>query len=116
MQAAFAVGHQAGALARAGYPEGILVSHDDDLRAALKETNDLFARRRRTPVFEAAFVQWHDTLVDAHQAFALLRRLVLDQDTQEERAAHLFASAVREYKRPTFPVPSGNPILVRYST
>ncbi len=55
MQAAFAVGHRVGDLARAEYPDGVLVSHDDDLRAALKETGDLFARRRRTPVFEATF-------------------------------------------------------------
>ncbi len=42
---------------------------------------------------------WHDTLADAHQAFALRRRLVLDQDPQDEHATYLFASVVRERKR-----------------
>ena len=55
MQAAFAVGHRVGDLARAEYPHGVLVAHDDDLRGALRQTSELFARSRRMPVFEATF-------------------------------------------------------------
>lgn len=45
------------------------------------------------------WLEWHDTLADAHQAFALLRRRVLEQDAQAEHAVYLFASVVREHKR-----------------
>lgn len=55
VQAAFAVGHRVGDLARAEYPGGVLVLHDENLRAALEETGDLFARHGRLPVFEATF-------------------------------------------------------------
>lgn len=55
MEAAFAVGHQVGELARAEYPRGVLVGHENNLAAALHETRGLFARARRSPVFEATF-------------------------------------------------------------
>ena len=52
---AFAVGHHVGDLARAQYPKGILVGHDDKLSAALSQTKQLTMSWIQTPIFEATF-------------------------------------------------------------
>lgn len=54
-QFAFAVGNQVGDVARAQYPKGVLVGHDDKLSAALEQTRRLMAGAARAPVFEATF-------------------------------------------------------------
>jgi hypothetical protein len=63
-QVAFAVGHQVGEVARAQYPKGILVGHDDNLNAAVGQTRMLLKNATRTPIFEATF-EHQNTLVRA---------------------------------------------------
>jgi hypothetical protein len=63
-QVAFAVGHQVGEAARAQYPKGILVGHDDNLSAAVEQTKMLLMGAARTPIFEATF-QHQNTLARA---------------------------------------------------
>jgi hypothetical protein len=51
----FVRGHQLGDLARAQYPTGLLVGHDDDLSNALSQTEEIFSKAPALPVFEATF-------------------------------------------------------------
>lgn len=60
----FAAGHQVGDLARAQYPDGILIAPDNDLRRALEETKALISAAPGKTLFEATF-QAHHTLVRA---------------------------------------------------
>lgn len=55
MKAAFAVGHRIGELAKDQYPGGVMIPYKSGLRAALAQTNELMASRRRKPMFEATF-------------------------------------------------------------
>jgi len=61
-QAQFAVGHQVGALACAAYPDGILIAPDNNLSAALQQTDILIRQNVRRPLFEATF-SYQDVLV-----------------------------------------------------
>lgn len=63
-QRKFDVGHRVGELARAEYPDGVLIGHDSALAAALSETRAALAASPRRPVFEAT-VRHADVLVRA---------------------------------------------------
>lgn len=63
-QRKFDVGHQVGDIARAEYPDGILIGHDDNLGAALKQSAAVLAATPRRPVFEAT-ARHGDVLVRA---------------------------------------------------
>jgi hypothetical protein len=54
-EAAFAVGHQAGAAAQSQFPGGILIEHDQKLSEALRETENLLAEPGPITLFEATF-------------------------------------------------------------
>jgi len=63
-QRKFDVGHQVGDIARAEYPDGILIGHDTQLGEALKQTQAVLAATPRRPVFEAT-ARHGDVLVRA---------------------------------------------------
>lgn len=54
-QQRFAIGHQVGEIARAAYPDGILIAPDNDIGRAKAETKAALEARRRKPLFEATF-------------------------------------------------------------
>ncbi len=51
----FAVGDNVNDIARAQYPDGVLVSYDHGANAAVKHTQRLLAEQPGTPIFEATF-------------------------------------------------------------
>ncbi len=51
----FAVGEDVNDVARAQYPDGVLVSYDPGPEAAVEETRRLLAEQPDTPIFEATF-------------------------------------------------------------
>lgn len=51
----FAAGHRVGELARAQYPDGVLIAHDNDLASALRETSERLCDKPRKVLFEATF-------------------------------------------------------------
>lgn len=54
-QSAFQGGHRVGAVARTPWPGGHLIEHDQDLSAALAETERCLAEAPERPLFEATF-------------------------------------------------------------
>jgi len=66
----FATGHEVGAAAQTLFPDGILIGHDRELDAALKDTDELLRRPGAVTLFEAAFR--HDDV--------LIRADVLERD------------------------------------
>ena len=58
----FAVGNEVNDVARAQYPDGVLVSYDHGPEAAVEDTQRLLAEQPDTPIFEATF-KAHDVLV-----------------------------------------------------
>ncbi len=58
----FAVGDDVNDMARAQYPDGVLVSYDHGPEAAVEETRRLMAEHPGKPIFEATF-KAHDVLV-----------------------------------------------------
>ena len=58
----FAVGDDVNDVARAQYPDGVLVSYDRGAEGAVEETQRLIAEQPGTPIFEATF-KAHDVLV-----------------------------------------------------
>ena len=58
----FAVGNNVNDIARAQYPDGVLVSYDHGANAAVEHTQRLLAEQPGTPIFEATF-KAHDVLV-----------------------------------------------------
>ncbi len=60
--ARFAAGNNVGDIARQQFPNGLLISPDNDLGAALLETKTEVQRKDRRPLFEATF-QANDVLV-----------------------------------------------------
>lgn len=83
-QRAFAAGHRVGEVARTLWPGGHLVMHDQDLNAALAETQRFLAQSPATPLFEATF---------RHQG-VLVRTDVLDGHGLTEVKA---STAVKDY-------------------
>jgi hypothetical protein len=63
-ESTFAAGHSVGDVARAQYPNGVLVGHDTQLSAAIEETKQLLRASARRPVFEGTF-QHESVLVRA---------------------------------------------------
>ena len=61
-QQRFAVGNEVNDIARAQYPDGVLVSYDHGPMAAVEETQRLLNEQPDTPIFEATF-KAHDVLV-----------------------------------------------------
>ncbi len=57
----FAVGNEVNDVARAQYPDGVLVSYDHGPEAAVEETRRLMAEHPGKPIFEATF-KAHDVL------------------------------------------------------
>lgn len=58
----FAVGEDVNDVARAQYPDGVLVTYDHGAMAAVEETRRLLNEQPDTPIFEATF-KAHDVLV-----------------------------------------------------
>ncbi len=58
----FAAGDNVNDIARAQYPDGVLVSYDHGANAAVEHTRRLLAEQPGTPIFEATF-KAHDVLV-----------------------------------------------------
>ena len=58
----FAVGDDVNEVARAQYPDGVLVSYDRGANAAVEHTQRLLSEQPGTPIFEATF-KVHDVLV-----------------------------------------------------
>src|SRR5690348_4969151 len=54
-QAAFAAGHEVGALACAAYADGIMIEANPDLMAAVRKTAELMQLEPPRPLFEATF-------------------------------------------------------------
>ncbi|MFQ5755678.1 MAG: DUF2779 domain-containing protein [Acidiferrobacterales bacterium] len=82
LQDVLATGHKVGELARTFYPNGRLIGHDDDLRAALEETSALLTAPGNGTLFEAT-VQ-HDGV--------LVRTDVLEKGPQGVRVVEVKSS------------------------
>ena len=73
----FAAGDKVNDIARAQYPDGVLVSYDHGANAAVEETLRLLSEQLCTPIFEATF-KAHDVLVrvdilkPCHEGFELI--------------------------------------------
>lgn len=73
----FAAGDDVNDIARAQYPDGVLVSYDHGANAAVEHTQRLLAEQPGTPIFEATF-KAHDVLVrvdilkSSHEGYELI--------------------------------------------
>ena len=63
-QAIMTTGNRVGEVARAAYPEGVLIESQSNLSEALRQTETHLAAKPRRPLFEATFCH-DDTLIRA---------------------------------------------------
>src|SRR3972149_2609004 len=85
---AFAIGHEFGDLARALYPQGVLIEHNDNLTAAIEETSHQLKSDSVRTIFEGTFSH-HGVLVRAD----ILQKNSASLDLTEVKAS----TSVKDY-------------------